>query len=68
MLEKAKSNWVFLHCLPRKSEEVDDAVFYHDHRSLVFDEAENRKYTTMSVLANLISGYRPRLVKKSPKF
>ena len=68
MLDEAKSNWVFLHCLPRKLEEVDDEVFYHEHKSLVFDEAENRKFTTMAVLANLISGYRPRLVKKSPKF
>lgn len=38
----AKSDWKFMHCLPRKSEEVDDEVFYSD-RSLVFPEAENRK-------------------------
>lgn len=38
----AKPNWVFMHCLPRKPEEVDDEVFYSD-RSLVFPEAENRK-------------------------
>jgi ornithine carbamoyltransferase len=24
----AAPHWVFLHCLPRKPEEVDDAVFY----------------------------------------
>lgn len=68
MLEKSpKNDWIFLHCLPRKLEEVDDEVFYHD-KSLVINEAENRKWTTMAVLANLISGYRPRLVKKSPTF
>ena len=41
----AKKDWKFLHCLPRKPEEVDDEVFYGP-RSLVFPEAENRKWTT----------------------
>jgi ornithine carbamoyltransferase len=67
MLENANKNWVFLHCLPRKMEEVDDEVFY-DKRSLVFDEAENRKWTTMAVLANLLRGYTPSLIKQKPKF
>ena len=43
----AKPDWRFLHCLPRKSEEVDDDVFYGP-RSLAFPEAENRKWTTMA--------------------
>lgn len=42
----AKPGWTFLHCLPRKKEEVDDQVFYSSH-SLVFPEAENRKWTIM---------------------
>ncbi|CAJ0966835.1 unnamed protein product [Ranitomeya imitator] len=42
----AASNWTFLHCLPRKPEEVDDEVFYSP-KSLVFQEAENRKWTIM---------------------
>ncbi|CAB1322536.1 unnamed protein product [Coregonus sp. 'balchen'] len=42
----AKPDWTFLHCLPRKQEEVDDQVFYSP-RSLVFLEAENRKWTIM---------------------
>lgn len=42
----AKPDWTFLHCLPRKTEEVDDQVFYSS-RSLVFPEAENRKWTIM---------------------
>jgi len=43
----AKPDWKFLHCLPRKQEEVDDEVFYGP-RSLVFPEAENRKWTIMA--------------------
>eukprot|EP00795_Rhopilema_esculentum_P017657 gene17657-9305_t len=61
----AADNWCFLHCLPRKQEEVDDEVFYSD-RSLVWDEAENRKWTVMSVLLNLLKDYQPTIPK--PKF
>jgi ornithine carbamoyltransferase len=43
----AKPDWQFLHCLPRKADEVDDEVFYGP-RSLVFPEADNRKWTTMA--------------------
>ncbi|CAO3623997.1 unnamed protein product [Cunninghamella echinulata] len=49
----AKPDWVFMHCLPRKPEEVDDEVFYSD-RSLVFPEAENRKWTILAVIDRLI--------------
>lgn len=52
----ANKGWVFLHCLPRKPQEVDDEVFYGP-RSLVWDEAENRKWTVMAVaLAQLEGG------------
>lgn len=44
----AKPDWKFMHCLPRKAEEVDDEVFYSD-KSLVFPEAENRKWTIMAL-------------------
>jgi len=44
---------VFLHCLPRKPEEVDDQVFYSS-RSLVFQEAENRMWTLMAVSMELL--------------
>ncbi|KAJ3981257.1 ornithine carbamoyltransferase [Lentinula detonsa] len=44
----AKPDWKFMHCLPRKQDEVDDEVFYGP-RSLVFPEADNRKWTTMAV-------------------
>ncbi|KAJ6667668.1 hypothetical protein lerEdw1_016789 [Lerista edwardsae] len=42
----AAPGWTFLHCLPRKPQEVDDEVFYSP-QSLVFQEAENRKWTIM---------------------
>ena len=45
---KAKNDWKFMHCLPRYAYEVDDEVF-EGNRSMVFDEAENRKYTVMAV-------------------
>ncbi|RDB24102.1 Ornithine carbamoyltransferase, mitochondrial [Hypsizygus marmoreus] len=44
----ANPDWQFLHCLPRKPHEVDDEVFYGP-RSLVFPEADNRKWTIMAI-------------------
>ncbi|GLD98963.1 hypothetical protein PINS_up007681 [Pythium insidiosum] len=56
MLENAADDHVFLHCLPRHEEEVDDEVFY-SKKSLVFDEAENRLWTVMAVYAALLGKY-----------
>ncbi|XP_053562445.1 ornithine transcarbamylase, mitochondrial [Bombina bombina] len=58
----AAPNWIFLHCLPRKPEEVDDEVFYSP-KSLVFQEAENRKWTIMGVMVSLLTDYSPQLPK-----
>ncbi|KAH9895789.1 mitochondrial ornithine carbamoyltransferase [Cubamyces lactineus] len=44
----AKPDWKFMHCLPRKQDEVDDEVFYGP-RSLVFEESDNRKWTIMAM-------------------
>ncbi|KIO19070.1 hypothetical protein M407DRAFT_224168, partial [Tulasnella calospora MUT 4182] len=52
----ANPNLKFLHCLPRKDHEVDDEVF-HDPRSLVFREAENREWTIMAMFEESI--FRP---------
>nr|GAT53038.1 ornighine carbamoyltransferase [Mycena chlorophos] len=49
----ANPDWKFMHCLPRKQSEVDDEVFYGP-RSLVFPEADNRKWTIMSVFDAVI--------------
>ena len=52
----AKPGWIFLHCLPRKLQEVDDDVFYGP-RTRVWAESENRKWTFMAVaLAQLQGG------------
>ncbi|NXM79003.1 OTC protein, partial [Serilophus lunatus] len=58
--KSAASNWTFLHCLPRKPEEVDDEIFYSP-QSLVFQEAENRKWTFMAVMVSLLTNYSPQL-------
>ncbi|KAF1327363.1 Ornithine carbamoyltransferase, partial [Globisporangium splendens] len=56
MLKNAADDHIFLHCLPRHEEEVDDEVFYSD-KSLVFDEAENRLWTVMAVYAALLGKF-----------
>ncbi|KAJ7044618.1 ornithine carbamoyltransferase 1 [Mycena alexandri] len=49
----ANPDWKFMHCLPRKKNEVDDEVFYGP-RSLVFEESDNRKWTIMSVFDSFV--------------
>lgn len=49
----AKSDWKFMHCLPRHAEEVSDEVFYSD-RSLVFPEAQNRLWSAIATLEGFI--------------
>lgn len=58
LMSLAKKDAVFLHCLPRKPEEVTDEVFLSD-KSLVWEEAENRKWTTMAVMTCLMNDYTP---------
>ncbi|KZT01648.1 mitochondrial ornithine carbamoyltransferase [Laetiporus sulphureus 93-53] len=58
---RAKPDWKFMHCLPRKPHEVDDEVFYGP-RSLVFEEADNRKWTAMA-LFDLLFGKWDLLAK-----
>ncbi|CUS06689.1 unnamed protein product [Tuber aestivum] len=49
----ANGDWKFMHCLPRKPEEVTDEVFYSP-RSLVFTEAENRLYAAIATLVAFV--------------
>ncbi|KAJ7363397.1 hypothetical protein OS493_009549 [Desmophyllum pertusum] len=58
LMSLAKEEAVFLHCLPRKPEEVTDEVFNSD-QSLVWQEAENRKWTVMAVMVCLLNDYYP---------
>ena len=51
---KANDGWRFMHCLPRHPEEVGDEVFYNPQRSLVFQEAENRKWAAISALEGFV--------------
>ncbi|MHA2364128.1 MAG: ornithine carbamoyltransferase [Candidatus Hodarchaeales archaeon] len=54
MVKLAKPDYKFMHCLPRKQDEVTDEIFYSDH-SIAFDEAENRMHTVMAVLNALMA-------------
>lgn len=58
LMSLAKKEAVFLHCLPRKPEEVTDEVF-ESEQSLVWQEAENRKWTVMAVMTCLMQDYNP---------
>ncbi|CAN0217332.1 unnamed protein product [Pylaiella littoralis] len=53
LMSHAADDAVFMHCLPRHKEEVDDEVFYSD-RSLVFPEAENRMWTVMALMQSML--------------
>jgi ornithine carbamoyltransferase len=48
-------HWKFMHCLPRKQNEVSDDIFYSD-RSIVFQEAENRMWTALAVFYHVLCG------------
>ncbi|MCP2504768.1 MAG: ornithine carbamoyltransferase [Candidatus Poseidoniaceae archaeon] len=48
-------SWKFMHCLPaHRGDEVTDWVMDHKH-SIAFDQAENRMWAQMSLLAYLIN-------------
>jgi len=53
LCNNAKSDYIFMHCLPYKHKEATEEVFESEH-SVVFDEAENRLHTVMAVLKNLM--------------
>jgi ornithine carbamoyltransferase len=50
---RAKNDWKFMHCLPRKLYEVDDEIF-QGSRALIYQQAENRKYSVMAVFKFLM--------------
>jgi ornithine carbamoyltransferase len=53
--EAAKSNYIFMHCLPGyRGEEMTDEIIESSH-SVVWDQAENRMHTEKAVLALTIA-------------
>ncbi|HJM55308.1 MAG TPA: ornithine carbamoyltransferase [Poseidonia sp.] len=55
MVGHMAKNWSFMHCLPaHRGEEVTDWVMDHE-KSIVFDQAENRMWAQMSLMAYLIN-------------
>ena len=55
MVSHMDDAWSFMHCLPaHRGEEVTDWVMDHD-QSIVFDQAENRMWAQMSLMAYLIN-------------
>jgi ornithine carbamoyltransferase len=56
LMQKAKPNAVFMHCLPaRRNEEVTDQVL-DSPQSIVFDQAENRMHAQKALLLLLLGG------------
>ncbi|KAK1235289.1 ornithine carbamoyltransferase [Marasmius sp. AFHP31] len=62
----ANPDWKFMHCLPRKQDEVDDEVFYGP-RSIVFPEADNRKWTIMAAFDLLIGKWNIDIPKEAKR-
>jgi ornithine carbamoyltransferase len=55
LMELARPDAVFMHCLPAKrGEEVTEAVI-ESNRSVVFDQAENRLHTQKALLLTLLA-------------
>jgi ornithine carbamoyltransferase len=56
LMQKARTNAVFMHCLPaRRNAEVTDAVL-DSPQSIVFDQAENRMHAQKALLLLLLGG------------
>ena len=55
MVGNMDESWKFMHCLPaHRGDEVTDWVMDHKH-SIVFDQAENRMWAQMSLLAYFVN-------------
>jgi ornithine carbamoyltransferase len=56
LMKRAKSDAIFMHCLPaHRNEEVTDQVF-DGPQSLVLDEAENRMHIQKAILLHCLGG------------
>jgi ornithine carbamoyltransferase len=55
-MRKAKKDAIFLHCLPAHRGEEVTAEVADGPQSLIFDQAENRLWTSMAILYALVEG------------
>jgi len=56
LLDKAKSDAIFMHCLPAHRGEEVTAEVCDGPRSVIFDQAENRLHTSVAILYALLEG------------
>ncbi|MEX2680651.1 MAG: N-acetylornithine carbamoyltransferase [Candidatus Sigynarchaeota archaeon] len=62
----AKPNGKFMHCLPvRRNIEVADEVIDDEHRSIVYDEAENRLHVQKAIMKVLVDNSSNKAKKGS---
>ncbi|MFB5606282.1 MAG: ornithine carbamoyltransferase [Nitrosarchaeum sp.] len=54
LMNKAKSNAIFMHCLPAKRENEVTSSVIDGKQSVVWDEAENRLHTQKALLISII--------------
>jgi len=55
LMEKAKNDAIFMHCLPAKREQEVTSSVIDGPQSVVWDEAENRLHTQKALLLSLLS-------------
>ncbi len=56
LLDKAKSDAIFMHCLPAHRGEEVTAEVADGPRSVIFDQAENRLHSSVGILYALLEG------------
>ena len=55
LTQKAKNNFVFMHCLPaHRGEEVTSEIIDDPQHSIVFDQAENRLHVQKAIMSHLL--------------
>ena len=54
LMEKAKKDAIFLHCLPAKREQEVTSEVLDGPQSVVWDEAENRLHVQKALLISLL--------------
>ena len=54
LMEKAKNDAIFMHCLPAKREQEVTSSVIDGPQSVVWDEAENRLHSQKALLLSLV--------------